>query len=150
MKSSKIGLSTDPYKKRDSFTPFSVYAARSCNLAPRWNLAFCTVQVALCHRLANESDMDRCEMVYFISEKFEEEVSVTSITRALDKHKMTFKVMRRVAEQQMSELRHFYQYRLKTLGCRSYHLVFIDESGFNKLCVFGRKGWAPKGITPAS
>ncbi|KAF4629024.1 hypothetical protein G7Y89_g9127 [Cudoniella acicularis] len=89
-----------------------------------------TMQVALCHRLANESDMDRYEMIDFISEKFEEEVSVTSITRALDKHKMTFK------------------YRLKTLGCRSYHLVFIDEPGFNKPCVSRRKGWAPKGITP--
>lgn len=43
MKSSKIGLSTDPYKKRDSFTPFCVYAARSCSLSPRWDyLAFCT------------------------------------------------------------------------------------------------------------
>src|SRR6185312_7343371 len=46
------------------------------------------------------------------------------------------------------ELRHFYQYRLKMLGCRSYHLVFIDESGIDKPCVFRRKGWAPKGTTP--
>jgi hypothetical protein len=87
-------------------------------------------------------------MVDFISEHFKEEISVTSITRALDKHKMTVKVMRRVAEQQKPELLHFYQYRLKKLGCRSYHLVFINESGFNKPCVFGRKGWAPNGITP--
>lgn len=60
---------------------------------------------------------------------------------------MTLKVVRRVAEQQKPELRHFYQYRLRMLGCRSYHLVFIDESGIDKPCVFRRKGWAPKGIT---
>ena len=46
---------------------------------------------------------------------------------------MTLKVMRRIAEQQQPRLRHFYQYRLKTIGCRSYHMEFIDESGFNQL-----------------
>lgn len=92
--------------------------------------------------------MDRREMADFIGNRFNEDVSVTSITRALEKDRITLKVMRRVAQQQMPELRHFYQYRLKMLGCRSYHLVFIDESGFDKPCIFRRKGWAPKGVTP--
>lgn len=87
-------------------------------------------------------------MVDFISDEFGEEVSVTSITRALDERRTTLKVMRCVAEQQKPELRHFYQYRLKKLGCRSYHLVFIDESGIDKPCLFRRKGWSPKGVTP--
>jgi hypothetical protein len=43
--------------------------------------------------------MDRQDMANFISEKFEEEVSATSVIRALDKYKMTLKVMRREAEQ---------------------------------------------------
>jgi len=107
-----------------------------------------TMQIALCHRLATEPDMDRHEMVDFISKKFDEDVSMTTVTRALDKHNMTLKLMRRVAEQQKLELRQFYQYRPKMLGCRSYHLVFIDESGFNKSGMYQRKGWAPKGITP--
>lgn len=106
------------------------------------------MQIALCHRLATEPDMDRHEMVDFISKKFDEDVSMTTVTRALDKHNMTLKLMRRVAEQQKLELRQFYQYRPKMLGCRSYHLVFIDESGFNKSGMYQRKGWAPKGITP--
>lgn len=59
-----------------------------------------TMHMALCHRLASEPDMDRHEMIDFISKKFEEEASVTNVTRALDKHNMTLKVMRRVAEQQ--------------------------------------------------
>jgi len=107
-----------------------------------------TMQNALRHQLAKDSDMTRREMVDFIRDKFEEDISVANISRTLKKHKMTFKVMRRVAEQQKPELRHFYQYRLKMLGCRSYHLVFIDESGIDKPCMFRRKGWAPKGITP--
>lgn len=66
-----------------------------------------TMQIALYHQLEKEPDMNRREMVDFISDKFEEEVSVTSITRALDKRRITLKVMRRVAEQQKPELRHF-------------------------------------------
>ncbi|KAK7928432.1 hypothetical protein PG985_005430 [Apiospora marii] len=107
-----------------------------------------TMEMALCHQIAKEPDMDRREMMGFISKEFEVDVSATSISRALDKRTMTLKVMRRVAQQQKPELRHFYQYRLKMLGCRSYHLVFIDESGFDKPGMFRRKGWAPKGITP--
>jgi transposase len=103
---------------------------------------------ALCHRLAKESDMDQREMVDFISDKFDEEVSVTTIARTLNRRKMTQKVMRRIAEQQKPDLQDFYYYRLKMLGCRSYHLVFIDESGIDRPGTFRRKGWAPKGITP--
>ena len=58
------------------------------------------MQMALCHQLETEPDMDRHDMVDFFSKRFEEDVSVTTVTRALDKHKMTLKVMRRVAEQQ--------------------------------------------------
>ncbi|KAF2963349.1 hypothetical protein GQX73_g10225 [Xylaria multiplex] len=36
---------------------------------------------------------------------------------------------------------------MKMLGGRSYHLVFIDEAGFDKPCVFWRKGRAVKGVT---
>jgi len=51
-----------------------------------------TIQIALCHQLATESDIDRHNIVDFISKMFEEDVSVTTITRALDKHNMTLKV----------------------------------------------------------
>ncbi|KAK7985495.1 hypothetical protein PG996_005264 [Apiospora saccharicola] len=56
--------------------------------------------------------------------------------------------MRRVAQQQKPEVRYFYQYRLKMMAYGSYHLVFIDESGFNKPNMFRRKRWAPKKIIP--
>lgn len=95
-----------------------------------------SMRMALCHRLAIEPDMNRSEMVDLISKEFEEDVSVTAVSRALDKHNMTFKVMRHVAEQQRPDLWHFYQYRLKTLGCRSHHLVFIDETGYDEPGMF--------------
>lgn len=106
------------------------------------------IRDALCSQLIKEPDMVRREMITFIRDKFGEDVSVTSITRALQANRMTWKTMRRVAQQQRPELRHFYQYRLKMAGCRSYHLVFIDESGIDKPCVFRRKGWAKEGIAP--
>jgi SOS response regulatory protein OraA/RecX len=99
-----------------------------------------TILDTLYHRLAKEPDLDRRKIASFIRDKFNKEVSVTTITRALQTHRITLKVIRRVAEQQKPELRHFYQYRLKMLGCRSYHLVFINESGIDKPSVFRRKG----------
>lgn len=103
---------------------------------------------ALCHRLASDADMVRREMVTFIREAFGEDVSLSSISRALRASEMTWKTMRRVAQQQKPDLRHFYQYKLKMAGCRSYHLVFIDESGIDRSCVFRRKGWAKEGTAP--
>lgn len=92
--------------------------------------------------------MSQREMADFISKEFSEEVSVTTITRTLNQRKISYKVMRRIAQQQMPDLQHFYYYRLKLLRCRSYHMVFIDESGINRPGMFQHKGWAPKGITP--
>lgn len=85
-------------------------------------------------------------MVNLTSKTSENEVYVTRISRALDKHRMTMKAMRCVAERQNLDLWHFYQYRLNILGYRSYRLVFIGESGFDKPGVLQRKRWAPKVI----
>lgn len=52
---------------------------------------------ALCSQLAREPDMVRREMVSFVRDKFEEDVSVTLITRALQASDMSWKTMRRVA-----------------------------------------------------
>jgi hypothetical protein len=80
----------------------------------------------LSHRLSKETDMTQREMVDFISEEFGEEVSTTTIARTLNKRKTTLKVIRRVAQQQVPDLQHFFYYRLKIQGCRSYHYIFID------------------------
>ena len=107
-----------------------------------------TMGDALCLRLAKEPDMNLREMADFINEEFDKEVSVTTIFRTLNWRKISYKVMRRVAQQQMPDLQHFYYYRLKMLGCRSYHVVFVDESGISRPGMFQRKGRSPKGIAP--
>jgi len=99
-----------------------------------------TMGDALCHRLAKDPDMNQREMADFISEEFEEDVSITTIARTLKRRKLSYKVTRRVAQQQVPDLQHFYYYRLKLLGCRSYHMVFIDESGVSRPGMFQRKG----------
>jgi hypothetical protein len=102
----------------------------------------------LSHRLAKESEMTQREMIDFIREEFGVEVSATTISRALKMRKTTLKVMRRVAQQQVLDLQHFYYYRLKMMGSRSYRYIFIDESGFDRPGMLRKKGWAPKGVTP--
>jgi transposase len=78
-----------------------------------------TIADTLAHRLGKESEMTQREMADLISEEFGEEVSVTTIARAVKKRKTTLKVIRRIAQQQVSDLQHFYYYRLKLQGCRS-------------------------------
>lgn len=103
---------------------------------------------ALCRRLAEKPDMVRREMIAFIREEFDIDVSTASITRTLQAIQYTRKNTRRIARQRNPELRHYYQYRLKSEGLRSYQLIFIDESGMDKTVGLRRKGWAPKGVTP--
>ncbi len=66
------------------------------------------IRDSLCSHVSTEPDMVRREMADFIREKFDEDVSVTTITRALQASGLTWKTMRRVAQQQRPELRHFY------------------------------------------
>jgi transposase len=87
-------------------------------------------------------------MIAFLRKTYQVDVSPGSITRALQSVKWTHKNTRRIARQRRPELRHFYQYRLKRGGYKSYHLIFIDESGLDRSIGVRDKGWAPKGITP--
>lgn len=88
-----------------------------------------TMGDALFYQLAEEPDMNQHGMADFIRSKFNEEVSVSTIARALQRRKISYKVMRRVAQQQNPDIQHFYYYRLKMLACRSY-------IQYTLLCVF--------------
>jgi len=70
----------------------------------------------------------------------------SSIQRALSRAGWTKKTAQQKAKEQNAQLRDFYQHRL-TEFC-SYHLVFVDESGYDKLVGNGRTGWSPLGVTP--
>jgi hypothetical protein len=56
------------------------------------------------------------------------------------------KAARRVAKEQNPDLRDFYLYYLSSF--RSYHRVYVDESGCYKWIGFRRTGWSPLGVTP--
>jgi transposase len=106
------------------------------------------MQERLCEALVDEPEMVSRKMISFLYKEFGVEVSPSTITRTLQKIKWTRKNTRRVAKQRDPQLQHYYNYRLKLGGFRSYHLIFIDESGMDKTVGLRRKGWAPKGITP--
>jgi hypothetical protein len=77
---------------------------------------------ALCHKLTNEPWLYRDEMVSFLRDEYEVEVSTSSITRAMQSRRWSKKVTRRVARQRISVLWHLYHYNLSRY--RSYHLIF--------------------------
>jgi transposase len=101
---------------------------------------------ALCDRLIEKPDMYRDEMVVFLWDEFNTLVTASSISRALASAGWTKKVARRVALERSADLRDFYLYNLSAY--RSYHLVYIDESGCDKQIGFRRTGWSPSGVTP--
>ena len=57
------------------------------------------------------------------------------------------KAARHLAKERNADLRDFNLYSLSAF--RSYHLVFVDESGSDQRVGFGRTGWSPLEVTPA-
>jgi transposase len=90
--------------------------------------------------------MFRDEMIDFLSDRFGLEVSPTTMSRMLKTERWSRKTNGRVARQRNSDLRELYLYKLS--DCRSYQLIFIDESGCDKRSGHRRQGWAPSGATP--
>lgn len=86
------------------------------------------------------------EMIVFLWDEFDVLVTAHSISRALASAGWSKKTARRVALERNPDLRDFYLYNLSAF--RSYHLVYIDESGCDKLPGFRRTGWSPSGVTP--
>jgi Winged helix-turn helix len=66
-------------------------------------------------------------MSIFLYDEFDVLVTTSSISRALALAGWSKKAARRVAKERNADLRDFYLYNL--LVFRSYHLVYIDESG---------------------
>ena len=56
------------------------------------------MRIILCYWLTTKSDINRYKIVNFISKKFNEDVSITIITRALDKYNITLKVIYYIVE----------------------------------------------------
>ncbi|RKL17466.1 hypothetical protein BFJ70_g14647 [Fusarium oxysporum] len=81
---------------------------------------------ALLDRLADHPTTDRSEMVTFLRDEFEDEVSLSTISRLLKDANG----------------------REKTAIVSRNNMIFIDESGADRRVGYRNKGWAPSGLTP--
>ena len=101
---------------------------------------------ALCDHLAEKPGLYVEEMAIFLWDEFNILPSSSSIKRALSRAGWTKKKAQQKAKEQNPQLRDFYQHKLSEF--RSYHLVFVDESGCDKRIGYRRTGWSPLGVTP--
>ncbi|KAF5530121.1 hypothetical protein FMEXI_13735 [Fusarium mexicanum] len=101
---------------------------------------------ALLDTLADDPTTDRSEMVTFLHDQFDDEVSLSAISRLLKDARWTRKNCHRVARQRNPKLRDLYLYKLSKY--KSYQMIFIDESGADRRVGYRKKGWAPSGVTP--
>jgi transposase len=96
---------------------------------------------ALCDHLLEKPDLYLDEMVVFLWDEFRVLVTTFTIGRALRSTGWSKKAARRIAKEQNADLRDFYLHNLSAF--RSYHLVYVDESGCDKWVGFRRTGWSP-------
>ncbi|CAG5189810.1 uncharacterized protein ALTATR162_LOCUS12089 [Alternaria atra] len=101
---------------------------------------------ALSEHLLEKPGLYQEEMALFLWDEFSVLVSTHSISRTLRAVGWSKKVARQIAREQNADLRDFYPYNLTQF--QSYHLVFIDESGYDKRIGFRRTGWSPLGVAP--
>ena len=101
---------------------------------------------ALLKRLIEKPELYQDEMVVFLYDEFDVLVTTSSISRALASAGWSKKAARRVAKERNADLRDFYLHNLSEF--RSYHLVYIDESGCDNRIGIRRTGWSPLGVAP--
>jgi hypothetical protein len=101
---------------------------------------------ALCDHLLEKPGLYLDEMALFLWDEFGTYITASSIRRALISKKWSKKTSRQKARERNADLRDCYLHNLSEF--RSYHLVYIDESGCDKRIGFRRTGWSPLGIAP--
>lgn len=101
---------------------------------------------ALCKHLLEKPGLYLDEMVLFLWDEFQTLATTSSIRRALASKDWSKKTARQKAKEQDADLREFYLYNLSEF--QSYHLIYVDESGCDKLVGFRRTGWSPLGVAP--
>ncbi|KAF4262843.1 hypothetical protein CNMCM8812_004371 [Aspergillus fumigatus] len=102
---------------------------------------------ALCDHLLEKPYLYLDEMVLFIWDEFQVQVTNSSISRALKYKGWSKKTAKQKARQRNPELRDEYFHFISDF-C-SYHLVYVDESGCDKRIGFRRTSWSPLGIAPS-
>ncbi len=102
---------------------------------------------ALLHRLTEQPDLYRSDMINFLREEYDVDVSLSTVTRLLQDVDWSRKISCRVGQQQNPILRDLYLYKLS--DCQSHQMVFLDESGCDKQTGHRRSGRAKKGVRPS-
>jgi hypothetical protein len=82
---------------------------------------------ALCEHLLEKPSLYQDEMAVFLWDEFRVLVTTCSISRALASIRWSKKAARQIAKERNADLQDFQLYNLS--GFRSYHLVYVDESG---------------------
>ena len=101
---------------------------------------------ALREKLIEKPGMYLDEMSIFLYDEFHILVKTSTISRALSRIGWSKKEARQEARERNADLRDYYLYNL--LAFKSYHLVYVDESGCDKRIGFRRTGWSPLGTAP--
>jgi hypothetical protein len=101
---------------------------------------------ALLKHLVENPELYQNEIGNFLYDEFEVQVTIPTISKALASAGWSRKAARRIAKERNADLRDFYLHNLSEF--RSYHLVYIDESGCDNRIGFRRTGWSPLGVTP--
>jgi hypothetical protein len=101
---------------------------------------------ALLERLIEKPELYQDEMALFLYDEFEVVLATPTISRALASAGWSKKAARRVTKERNADLRDFYLHNLSDF--RSYHLVYVNESGCDNRIGFRRTGWSPLGVTP--
>lgn len=100
----------------------------------------------ICDHLLETPGLYVDELVLFLWDEFHVWVTNSSLKRALASVGWSKKVARQRAKEQNADLRDFYLHNLSEF--KSYHLIYVDESGCDKRVGFRRTGWSPLGLTP--
>jgi transposase len=101
---------------------------------------------ALREHLVEKPDRYLDEMAVFLLDEFGTLVPTSTISRTLKSAGWSKKACRRVASGRNADLRDYYLHNLSSF--RSYHLVYVDESGCDERIGSRRTGWSPLGKTP--
>lgn len=101
---------------------------------------------ALCDHLIEKPALYLEEMVVFLWDEFALQATKSSVSRALQSKGWSKKTARVKARERNLDLRDEYYHFISDF--KSYHLVYVDESGCDKRIGFRRTGWSPLGTAP--
>jgi transposase len=116
------------------------------NRAGRRSCITPAMENALCDLLLEQPYLYRSEMADFLYRKFRKRISERSLGRFLRSIGWTRTMIHRIAQQRSADLRDYYLHKMSQY--KSYHLVFVDESGCDGRAGYRRWGWSPKGSSP--